>query len=344
MRLIVGTYATTLHPLRLDAATGGFIAGAAVEGPANPSYLARHPRLNLLYAVSETRDAEGQSGGQVTAWALDDGVPRLLATVPSGGADPCHLRCDPAGRILAVANYTSGHIGAITLDAAGHPGALQIIAHQGGSVHPRRQTGPHAHHVAWIGGPEDGRLWASDLGMDVIRPYRLPPSGLVRDGEDATMPPGAGPRRIILHPDGRHAYGLGEIDATVIRYAIAAPGVLVRHEAVSMLPEGYEGARSGAEIRLSPDGRHLYGSNRGHDSIARFAVGPDGRLTPRGHTPSGGEKPRHIALSRDGGFLVACNQGSDRVTAFRRDAATGALEQLGETAIPAPACALFLPD
>ncbi|MCX7382184.1 MAG: lactonase family protein [Alphaproteobacteria bacterium] len=345
MRLLIGTYATTIHALRLDPASGRLTQTAAVAGPENPSYLARHPKLPLLYAVSETRDATGQSGGGVTAWALDAaGVPAMLATLPSGGADPCHLRADPDGRMLAVANYTSGHITAIPLDAQGGFGTAQVIAHQGTSVHPIRQTVPHAHHVAWLPSPTGGRFWASDLGMDVIRPYCITPTGLERDGADATTPPGSGARRIITHPGGGFAYALGEIDATVIRYSIGTDGRLTQHEAISMLPDGYDGPRSGAEIRISPDGRHFYGSNRGQDSIARFAIAPDGRLSALGHTPCGGAKPRHIALSRDGVWLLACNQASDRVTSFRRDAETGDLTPAADIAIPRPACALFLPD
>ncbi len=345
MRLLIGTYATTIHALRLDPASGRLTQIAAVEGPANPSYLARHPSLPLLYAVSETRDATGQSGGSVTAWALDaSGVPTLQATLPCGGADPCHLRTDPEGRILAVANYTSGHITAIPLDASGTFGPAQVIAHHGTSVHPVRQTGPHAHHVAWLASTNGGRFWASDLGMDVIRPYRITQSGLERDGADAPTPPGSGARRIITHPSGACAYALGEIDATVIHYTIAPDGRLIQHESISMLPEGYDGPRSGAEIRISPDGRHFYGSNRGHDSIARFAIAPDGSLRPLGHTPSGGAKPRHIALSRDGAWLLACNQASDHITLFRRDAETGDLTPTADLSIPRPACALFLPD
>ena len=343
MRLLIGTYATTLHAVRLDAARGRLSERAAVEGPANPSYLARHPSLPLIYAVSETRDASGQSGGGVSAWALDgDGVPSLLASVPSGGADPCHLRCDPAGRLLAVANYTSGHVTAIPLDAKGGFGAARVIAHQGGSVHPVRQTGPHAHHVGWLDGQDGGRFWASDLGMDVVRPYRIGPEGLERDGADAMMPPGCGPRRIVVHPGGRFAYVLGEIDATVIRCGVTADGRLERHEAVSMLPEGYDGPRSGGEIRISPDGAFLYGSNRGHDSIACFAIGADGGLGPRGHTPCGGEKPRHFAISPDGAWLVVGNQASDRVSLFRRDVATGGLVLADALTVPRPACVVFL--
>ncbi len=345
MRWLVGTYGEMIAILDLDTDTGRLSLVAECPCPANPSFLAAHPHLPVLYAVHELRSWEGGFGGGVGAYGLaTDGTLRLLGSQPTHGTDPCHLAVDPSGAWLVVANYSSGHVTSLPIAPDGTLGpAAEVLAHQGSSIDPVRQTGPHPHHVALAG----GRLLVSDLGLDRIIPYRLDAAGrFVVDGPPAQAVPGGGPRRIVFHPALPCGYLLNELHASLTRFQRDAAGGLTAAETVPMLPAGYTGRISGAEVQVAPSGRFVYASNRGHDSIARFAVdAASGALTPLGHTPSGGAEPRHFALSPCGGWLLAANQRSDSVVLFRLDPQTGAMAETGQSAaIPKPVCLLPVPE
>lgn len=343
-RWLVGTYAETIGEIALDPRDGTLRLVGLHPCPPNPSFLALHPRMQVLYAVHELQEWQGGFGGAVAAYALTGDKLVPLGAQPTGGTDPCHLATDAAGRWLVVANYSSGHVTTLPLGPDGALGSpAQIRAHQGASLHPTRQTHPHPHHVAWHG----DRLLVSDLGLDRLVAYRLSPAGqLLPAGPDVATPPGGGPRRILLHPTLPCGWVLNELNATLTRIAFAGDGSARAAETVPMLPPGHVGRVSGAELQLAPSGRHLYASNRGDDSIARFAVdGATGVLTPQGHTPSGGAEPRHFALSHCGRWLLAANQKSDSVVLFAIDPATGApLPTRQEVALPTPVCLLPIPE
>jgi 6-phosphogluconolactonase len=312
--------------------------------PPNPSFLTRHPRLPVVYAVHELGSWQGGFGGGAAAYTLAmDGTLRCLGAQATGGSDPCHLATDPSGRWLVVANYSSGHVSVLPLGADGAVGAAsEVRAHAGGSVHPVRQTHPHPHHVAWRG----DRLLISDLGLDRLVSYRLDAAGrLVPEGADLPTPPGGGPRRIVFHPSLPCGWVLNELQASLTRIVLAADGSATAAETVAMLPPGYAGAVSGAEAQVAPSGRFLYASNRGHDSIAGFAVDAmTGVLTPLGHAASGGAQPRHFAISPCGRWLLAANQTSDSVVLFAIDPERGLLQPTGQSvAVPKPVCLLHVP-
>lgn len=345
MRWLVGTYGEAIGEIELDPGTGRMALVRLHPCPPNPSFLVRHPRLPVVHAVHELREWQGGFGGAVASYArAPGGALRLLGAQPTGGSDPCHLATDAGGRWLVVANYSSGHVSVLPLGPDGAPGpAAELRAHRGASVDPVRQTHPHPHHVAW----HQGRLLVSDLGLDRLVGYRLDGDGrLVPAGPDIPTPPGGGPRRILLHPALPCGWVLNELQASLTRVAFDGAGSATVQETVPMLPAGWAGRVSGAELQLAPSGRHLYASNRGHDSIACFAVEPGtGSLSPLGHVATGGAEPRHFAISPCGCWLLAANQASGSVVLFAVDPASGALAPTGRAvALPKPVCLLPLPE
>ncbi|MEU9953286.1 lactonase family protein [Streptomyces sp. NPDC047939] len=319
-----------------DAATGGITSRTVVTGVENPSYLAAHPTGRTLYAVDE------QQNGGVTAVALaDDGTFQVLGTRPTGGAGPCHLSVHPGGRWLFSANYTSGSVAVHPLAADGSVGErTDLVAHSAPAPGPG-QDGPHAHQI--ITAPDGGHILAVDLGNDTVYTYRLDEDhGTLEQLSYAALRPGAGPRHLTFHPDGRHAYLACELDNTVVVCGYdPATGTLTPG---APQPTGTGGGTSyPAQLLVAGDGRFAYLANRGHNSLTRYAV-ENGGATLRllDTVPVGGDFPRHTAFSPDGALLFAANQRSGTVTAFRVDADSGALSPLGSP-FPAPAAVCVLP-
>ncbi len=343
--LFIGTYTRTtsrgIYAVRLDASTGALAAPVLAATTANPSFLAFTPDRKFLYAVSE-------NDAMAAVFSVDVAAGTLAPRQPpqsSGGAAPCHLVVDPTARTLLVANYHTGIVAAIPLHADGTLGTPHPIQHTGHSVNPERQASPHVHSVTLS--PDARFVIVCDLGLDKIFSYRLDAAAATLTPGDppfVATAPGSGPRHFVFGADGRHAYAVTEMGSTVIAYDYApATGALTTRQTLSTLPADFKGASTGAEIRLHPNGRWLYASNRGHDSIAIFAVNPaDGRLTPVTVTPCGGKNPRNFTLSPDGNWLVCANQNSNTLTVFRVDAATGRLTPTGHTAdVPLPVCVVF---
>jgi 6-phosphogluconolactonase len=303
-----------------------------------------------VYAVNEVSDFDERGGGSVTAFALDAATGRLreLNRQPSRGGSPCHLAVDRTGQALIVANYSGGNVTLLPIREDGTLGEpATVVQHEGHSVHPERQKGPHAHHVRLD--PGNRFVVAADLGLDQLRVYRMDPSRPSLSPHDppfARVTPGAGPRHLAFHPDGRWLYAINELQSTVTTFSWdGASGRLAPQQTVPTVPEGAPPSNSTAEIAVHPSGRFVYGSNRGHDSIVVFAVdGQRGTLVPVEHEPTRGRTPRHFALDPSGRWLIAANQNSHTLTVFRVDERTGALAPQGEP-VPAgaPVCVLFLP-
>lgn len=337
-----------IHVLRLNAATGTIAEIAAPVRARNPSYLAFDGARRFVYAVNEMKQHDGRFGGTASAFAIDaaTGNLTLLNTVATEGTDPCHLAVDRSGRNLLVANYSSGHVTVLPIRGDGSLGpATQIISHHGSSLDPIRQTGPHVHHVAIddVG----ARVYTTDLGLDRIVVYRLDTARgrLVPDDPPfIELPPGAGPRQMVLRPGGAHAYVLNELGSSVAIHTYnATSGRLLPERIVPTLPAGFTDKNFCAEMQIAPSGRFLYASNRGHDSIAIFAIEPDGDLTSLGHVSTGGAAPRCFDLTPSGEFLAAANQDSGNVVLFRVDIQTGVLTPTGSIApVGTPVCVRFL--
>jgi len=318
----------------------------AVAGLANPSFLAVHPTGRYLYAVNEVDDFGGQRAGAVSAFAIDaqTGALHLLNQRSSVGDGPCHLTVDAGGRFVLVANYGGGSVAVLPiLDDGSLDEASDFVQHRGSSVNPQRQEGPHAHSV--ILDAANRFAFVADLGLDRVMIYRFDAGRgrlLPNEPAFALLKPGAGPRHFTFHPDGRHAYVINELDNTVTAFDYDPErGALREMQTLSTLPTGYAEVNYCADIHIAPSGRFLYGSNRGHDSIALFAIDGAGRLTSLGQQPTGGRWPRNFALDPVGRFVWVANQESDSITRFAVDASTGRLAALDQIDVPRPACIQF---
>ena len=345
----VGTYTRApskgIYAYRLRA--NGELTPMGAEGLAveteNPSFLAVHPNQRFLYAVNELdRDA-----GAVSAFAIDaaTGKLTLLNRVSSSGGSPCHVSIDASGKWLFVANYGGGSVVAFPLQTDGKLGeAATLMQHSGSSVNKARQSGPHGHAVT--ASPDNRFVLAADLGLDRVIAYRLDPaSGLgPKDPVTTNIAPGSGPRHLAFRPDGKFVYVLNEMFSNVVAFGYdAARGTLSPVQTLSTLPEGFSGESSGAEIAVHPNGRFLYASNRGHDSIAGFRINPEkGTLASVGHTLTQGRTPRGFAIDPSGRLLIAGNQNSGTVVVFRIDQQTGVLTPTGTVVqVPSPVSIAF---
>jgi 6-phosphogluconolactonase len=345
--LYFGTYTRDgskgIYALTLDPATGALTAPEVAAEAKGPSFIALSPDHRFLYAVSESEQ-------MAAAFAVAPGTGQLTSLQlpqPAGGVAPCHLAVDATGRTLVVANYHTGIVAALPIRAdgtLGPPGS--VIQHNGSSINPERQASPHVHSVTVS--PDNRHVIVCDLGLDKIFTYRLDPAAAKLTPAEppfVATAPGAGPRHFKFSPDGRHAFAIAEMGSTLTAYAyVSANGALTPLDTRSTLPADFKGTSSCAEVRVHPNGRFVYGSNRGHDSIAVFAfAAASGRLTPVEFTPTGGKSPRNFALSPDGAWLVAANQYSNSLTVFRVDADTGRLTRVAASAqISTPVCVLFL--
>ena len=350
----VGTYtrgeSEGIYILRIDLKTGALTPVGVARGVVNPSFLAIDPKGRFLYAVNEVADFQGQRSGGVSALAIDTdtGSLRLLNQQPSQGTSPCFVTVDQTGRCILVANYGSGSVAALPIGENGRLGAASAtVQHDGSSVNPGRQQGPHAHSINLDAA--NRFAFAADLGLDKILIYRF-------DAGEGTLVPnapasvsveaGAGPRHFAFHPSGKTAYVINELDCTVTVFSYdSARGELTTLQTISTLPLGFDGNNSTAEIQVHPSGRFVFGSNRGHHSIVVFAVDPDsGQLTYVENQSTQGKTPRGFGIDPSGTFLLAANQDSDNIVVFRIDQDTGALKPTGHSLhVPTPVCVKVMP-
>ena len=341
--MYVGTYTNGaskgIYTFRFNSSTGKTTEPALAAESSNPSFLAMHPNGRFLYAANEN------SNGIVSAFAIDpSGRLTLVNSVSSHGSGPCHVAVDRTGKWLFAANYNSGSVAVFPLGADGKLGeASTVVQHFGSSVNRERQEGPHAHEV--VLSPDNRFLLVPDLGADRVVIYRFDAAkGTLSPGAPAFVKaaPGAGPRHLAFSPDGRFVYVVNELAASITasRYD---NGTLNELQTISMLPSDFTGAKSGAEIAVHPNGKFLYASNRGHDSIALFRIDSSkGTLTAAGHTSTHGKTPRNFAIDPTGAYLLAANQDSGTVVVFRIDPNTGGLTPSGNVVqIPAPVSLVF---
>ncbi len=349
----IGTYtkgdSEGIYAYRFDAASGRLSSLGAVAKIREPSFLAIHPNSRFLYAASEIDDFDADKSGSVSAFEIDreSGGLTPLNTVSSKGAWPCHLNVDQTGKILAIANYLSGTVATISLGDDGKLGSVAAaIQNSGSSVHPSRQQGPHSHSVNFS--PDNRYLISSDLGLDQVLVFRVDPESGALEANDpafAKINPGGGPRHFAFHPSGKYGYVNNEMQSTVTAFNWdAGEGSLREIQTISTLPEDFTERNSTAEIEVHPSGKFLYGSNRGHDSIAVFAIDEaDGKLTAVERVSTQGKTPRSFAIDPTGQFLFAVNQNTNNLVLFRIDQQTGRLTQEGEPLpVPSPVCVKFV--
>jgi len=355
MRFYVGTYtggeSKGIYQCSFDPLNGSITVLGATGDITNPSFLAADPRGRYLLAVSETSEFEGKPGGSVHAFAVDrtsGGLTHLNAQ-PSHGADPAYICIDKRGRFALVANYTGGNVCAFPVREDGRLDPLVAnVQHVGKGVNPRRQERPHAHSV--ILDPANRRAFSADLGIDRVMVYTFDPdSGALAPAEqpEVVMAPGSGPRHLDFSPDAHMLYVINELASTVTVLAYNyATGALAEIHSISTLPSSFKGENTCADIHAHPSGRFVYASNRGHDSIAVFAVEPSsGKIRTLQHQPTLGQSPRNFAIDPTGQFLLAANQRSHAIVVMRINQNDGTLAPAGERAvIPSPVCIRFLPE
>ncbi len=349
VRVYVGTYtgrgSKGIYAFEFNLQTGEASQPRLVAETPNPSFLAIHPSLRFLYAVNEIWG--GGKEGTVSAFAIQlDGSLRFLNLQPSKGIGPCHLTVDKTGKFVLVANYGSGSVAVLPILPDGRLGETTCtIQHEGKSANPQRQEGPHAHSINLD--PANKFAIVADLGIDKLLVYQFDATkGTLKTNDPpfVATAPGAGPRHVAFHPNGKFVYAINELNSTVTAYRYdAAKGTLTEIQTVSTLPEGFTGTNTTAEVQVHPSGRFLYGSNRGHDSIAIFTIDSEGKLTSIGHQPTQGKTPRNFGIDPTGTYLLAANQDSDNLVVFRIDPQTGKLEPTGLTLeILTPVCVKFL--
>ena len=349
-----------IYVSRFDAASGTLSPPELAAVAKNPSFLALHPTLPVLYAVSEAPGPDGKPAGAVMAYAIDEATGRLtlLNHQSSGGSGPCHLSVDRSGNVVVAANYGGGSTICLGLRADGSlepvvAGATGGFIQHGydrageAGINPSRQEKPHGHSADIA---PDGRFaFVCDLGLDKVLVYALDTDrATIHPHGSASVKAGAGPRHFALHPGGKHAYCVNELDLTVTAFDLdPQAGTLTPVQSLSTLPEGVTD-RTGfscAEIAVHPSGRFLYASNRGHDTIAAYGIdAATGKLSFQAAVPARVQTPRHFAIAPDGRYLLTEGQNSNTVAIFSVDPTSGMLEFLDRTiAVPAPVSAVFRP-
>lgn len=339
-----GNSSKGIYRSTLDLETGRLSTPTLAAEIKSPSFIEIHPNAKYLYAVSEAGAA-----GTVTAFAIDtaSGSLNLLNQQPSRGSGPCHVNIDHTGKNVLVANYGSGSAAVIPIKS---DGALAeptgFTQHKGSSINQNRQKGPHAHSIN--SSPDNRYVYVADLGIDKIMIYNLDAErGTITaaDPPSANLKPGAGPRHFAFAPNGKQAYVINEIHGAVTAFDYdPATGALDEIQTITTLPDGFDGSNSCAEVRIHPTGKFLYGSNRGHDSIAVYRIDPaNGKLTFVEHETADIKTPRNFNIDPTGKFCLVANQDADSIVVFRIDQKTGALEPTGhKIAIASPVCIRFL--
>ncbi|MGB2625035.1 MAG: lactonase family protein [Candidatus Acidiferrum sp.] len=350
----VGTYTTKtaskgIYAYRFDPAKGQLTSIGVAAATTDPSFLAVHPNGKYLYAVNEIGNFNGEVSGAVSAFAVDakTGSLKFLNQVPTRGAGPCYVSLDKTGSFVLVANYDSGSIASFPVHFDGSLGtASGFVQHSGTGPNKQRQDGPHAH---WIGTSPDNRFaLAVDLGLDQVIVYGFDSATGVFTpmlSGFAKVKPGSGPRHLAFSPNDKFAYVISEMASTVTAFSYHGKNATFSTlQTISTLPADYAKPNDAAEIAVYPSGKFLYASNRGHDSIAIFAIDrKKGTLKSLGQVLTGGKTPRHFAIDPTGSYLLAENQESNNVVVFHIDPATGSLTPTGQTIdVPSPVCITFV--
>lgn len=350
--LFVGTYtdhkgsqSKGIYVYRMDPSSGELTFQWEAKGILNPSFLDLHPHQNFLYAVNEVQIFAGEESGGVSALSVDpqSGELKLLNAYSSRGKDPCYISIEASGRFALVANYSSGTVSMFPIQADGQLGpASDVVQHSGSSVDPERQKEPYAHCIR--PDPTNRFAIAADLGADKLLIYRMDlENGKLNKHAELKVHPGAGPRHVIFHPNGRYMYLINELDSTLNVYHYDSDaGNLEELQTISTLPDGYQGESLCADLHIC--GKYLYASNRKHDSIAWYSIDEaGGQLTYQGEVSSGGKEPRGFVIDPGGSFLLAAHERSDNIVIFKLDPETGRPSATGhEAKLSQPVCVRFV--
>lgn len=338
-----------IHAFRFDTTAGTLKPLRRTPGIGQPFFMAISPNGQFLYAI-DTDQFGGDEDEFVAAYAIADDTAELtrMNRQSARGTASCYLDVDATGQSVLVANYASGSVAALPTRQDGSlEEAASFIQHVGSSVDPQRQGGPFAHSI--VISPDNHFALAADLGIDQVLIYRLDPATSQLVANDAqpfvSLPPGSGPRHLTFDPSGERVYVVNELANTVTLFDYAADaGTLTLQQTIATLPEDFVGTSHCADLKITPDGRFLYATNRGHDSIATYRLAANGRLSLVGIEPSLGGGPQNLLITPDGRWLLCANMTGNNLMVFGIDSKTGELSANGDSiSIPMPACIRWLP-
>ena len=337
----------SIQAFQLESKSGQLKPVQQTTGVEHPFFLAVSRDQKFLYSI-HAKNFGGKENEQIAAYQIEGrtGQLKLLNRQSALGTAACSLDVDATGKTVFVANYSSGSIASLPVKADGSLGeAASFVQHTGSSVIADRQKEPHAHCI--VASPDNRFVFAADLGLDQVLSYRLDAKTSKLTPNDppfAKSPAGAGPRHLTFHPNGKRVYVINELSnsVTVFDYDAKA-GNLTETQTISTVPQDFKGTSHCADLKITPNGRFLYGTNRGHDSIAAYRIGDDGRLTLIGIEPSLGKGPQNLAIMPGGELLLCANMPGNNVAVFRIDGDSGVLKSVG-TPVPitSPSCIMLL--
>jgi len=337
--LFVGTYtdgnSEGIYSYTFNAESGQLTNKTVAAATDNPSFLKISPNNEYLYAVNETNIFEGENGS-VTAFKIDDGQLKALNTVSSFGAHPCHIGISDDGAMVAVSNYTGGNLSVFKTDVNGNLKTPQVIDHT--QLDSTKIS--HVHSALF----SKGKLFVADLGLDMLSIYPFLDRGVdAAEAEFLPFPEKAGPRHFVFGREDSMLYVINELNSTIAVFKRTDEGAFNLLETKSTLADDFEGDSYCADIRLSSDGKFLYGSNRGENTIVIFAVDQTtGKISLIGREDVRGDWPRNFNIDPSGSFLLVANQRSNNITVYKRDKDNGTLTFAHEFELPSPVCLEFL--
>jgi 6-phosphogluconolactonase len=337
-----------IHAYGFDSKSGKLTLLKRTTDVENPFFMALSDDGKFLYSIHALKFG-GDENEEVAAYKLDgrSGKLSLLNRQTSHGLASCYVDVDATGKTVVVSNYSSGDVASYPVRENGELGeSVSYFKHVGASVDPKRQKGPNAHSI--VISPDNKFAFSADLGIDKIMIYQLEAATArltPNDPASADLPPGSGPRHLTFHPNGKFLYAINEMGNTVSVFAYdSTKGTLTDLQITSTIPDSFEGVTHTADLKITPDGKFLYGTNRGHDTIASYQIGDEGKLTLLKIVPSLGKGPQNLAITPDGGHLICANMPGNNVVVFKIDSESGDLTSVGEPIeIPKPVCIMILP-
>ncbi len=351
--LYVGTYTDPggkgIYVYEFDRTNGSVKLVETAGDLESPSYLTIHPNRKFLYTVNRGRVIPDKKWGSVSAFSIDPGSGSLehINDQPAFGVEGCYISTDSRGRLAFIANYSTGNVVVFPLKGDGSLGTLSDAQqHTGSGGDPGRQKGPHA-HCAYVS-PDDKHLYVVDLGIDRVKTYEIDYTGeklIPKPNCDGITKPGTGPRHITFDQKGKYAYVIEELASTITVFQRdPETGALHPIQDIKTIPDDYTETNYCADIHIDPSGKYLYGSNRGHDSLAIFKIDPEnGTLEKSGYQSVSGKWPRNFLIDPKGEYVFVVNQNSDNLVIFKLDPSTGNLEKISDnTTIPKPVCVKIL--
>lgn len=351
--IYVGTYNEEGKPgifvYEFDRNKGSMSLIQEVGGMGSPSYLEIHPSGEYLYSVNRSSVTPDKKWGSVSSYKIDQkkGTLTHFNDQPSQGSESCHISIDSNGRLVFVSNYSTGNLSVFPVLKDGSlDECSDVEQHTGNSINQQRQKGPHVHQS--IVSPNDNFLYVSDLGIDLVKTYSIDYNKNSVTGipeSDGLVDKGSGPRHSTVHKNQKFAYVINELASTVTAFKIeAGNGRLIPIQTISTVPEDYKEVNYCADIHIDPTGKFLYGSNRGHNSLAIFKIDKDtGKLVSTGYQSTFGEWPRNFLIDPKGEFVFAANQNSNNIVLFRRNSESGELSKIEkEIKVPKPVCLKIL--